>query len=63
MTGRHCIRHIQEERYRSLVQSSAYGIYRSSVEGKFLDVNPALITMLGYESAEELLRLDPQDVL
>ncbi|MGA8430510.1 MAG: PAS domain S-box protein [Candidatus Sulfotelmatobacter sp.] len=51
-----------EERYRSLVQSSAYGIYRSSLEGKFLDVNPALIAMLGYESAEELLRLDPQDV-
>jgi PAS domain S-box-containing protein len=49
-----------EARYRSLVQSSAYGIYRSSPEGKFLDVNPALIAMLGYSSAEELLRLDPQ---
>ncbi len=49
-----------EERYRSLVQSSAYGIYRSSREGKFLDVNPALIAMLGYESADELLRLDPR---
>ncbi|HEY6763658.1 MAG TPA: PAS domain S-box protein [Candidatus Sulfotelmatobacter sp.] len=49
-----------EARYRSLVQSSAYGIYRSSLEGKFLDVNPALITILGYESAGEVLRLDPQ---
>jgi PAS domain S-box-containing protein len=49
-----------EARYRSLVQSAVYGIYRSSVEGKFLDVNPALIQMLGYESAEEILRLDPQ---
>jgi PAS domain S-box-containing protein len=49
-----------EARYRSLVQSSVYGIYRSSLEGKFLDVNPALITMLGYESAEELLALDPR---
>ena len=38
-----------EARYRSLVQSSAYGIYRSSLEGRFLDVNPALIAMLGYD--------------
>ena len=40
-----------EARYRSLVQSSVYGIYRSSLEGRFLDVNPALITMLAYGSA------------
>ena len=52
-----------EARYRSLVQSSVYGIYRSSLEGRFLDVNPALIAMLGYRSAEEVLLLDPeQDV-
>ena len=50
-----------EARYRSLVQSSVYGIYRSSLEGRFLDVNPALITMLGYESAEEILLLDPEN--
>ena len=50
-----------EARYRSLVQSSVYGIYRSSLEGRFLDVNPALITMLGYESAEEVLLLDPEE--
>ena len=49
-----------EARYRSLVQSSVYGIYRSSLEGRFLDVNPALITMLGYGSAEEVLMLDPE---
>jgi two-component system cell cycle sensor histidine kinase/response regulator CckA len=49
-----------EARYRSLVQSAVYGLYRSSLEGKFLDVNPALITMLGYDSAEEVLALDPR---
>jgi PAS domain S-box-containing protein len=49
-----------EARYRSLVQSSVYGIYRSSLEGRFLDVNPALIAMLGYESAEQVLLLDPE---
>jgi two-component system cell cycle sensor histidine kinase/response regulator CckA len=49
-----------EARYRSLVQSAVYGIYRSSMEGRFLDVNPALIAMLGYFSAEEVLALDPK---
>jgi two-component system, cell cycle sensor histidine kinase and response regulator CckA len=50
-----------EARYRSLVQSSVYGIYRSSLEGRFLDVNPALIAILGYECAEEVLSLDPKE--
>jgi two-component system cell cycle sensor histidine kinase/response regulator CckA len=49
-----------EARYRSLVHSSVYGIYRSSLEGRFLDVNPALITMLAYGSAQEVLLLDPE---
>jgi two-component system, cell cycle sensor histidine kinase and response regulator CckA len=49
-----------ELRYRSLVQTAVYGIYRSSHEGEFLDVNPALIGMLGYNSAMEVLALDPQ---
>jgi len=52
-----------EARYRSLILSAAYGIYSASVTGKFLDVNPALINMLGYGSVEEVLALDPrQDV-
>jgi len=49
-----------ESRYRSLVQSAVYGIYRSTLEGRFLDVNPALISMLGYESAAEVRALNPQ---
>jgi two-component system, cell cycle sensor histidine kinase and response regulator CckA len=49
-----------EARYRSLVQSAVYGIYRASTEGKFLDVNPALIGMLGYETGEQVLALDPK---
>jgi len=52
-----------EARYRSLILSAAYGIYRCTAEGRFLDVNPALITMLGYGSVEEVLALDArQDV-
>jgi two-component system, cell cycle sensor histidine kinase and response regulator CckA len=48
-----------EARYRSLVQSAVYGIYRSDAQGRFLDVNPALIAMLGYDSPEEVMELDP----
>jgi len=53
------LRH-SEARYRSLVQSAVYGIYRSKLDGTFLDVNPALITMLGYSTAEEVLALKPK---
>src|SRR6266849_8337219 len=49
-----------EVRYRSLVKPAVYGIYRSSLEGRFLDVNPALIGMLGYNSAIDVLALDPK---
>jgi two-component system, cell cycle sensor histidine kinase and response regulator CckA len=49
-----------EARYRSLVESAVYGIYRSSLSGRFLDVNPALVSMLGYESAQKVLSLSPQ---
>lgn len=50
-----------ETRYRSLVESAVYGIYRCDLEGKFLDVNPALVAMLGYESAQAVLSLNPAD--
>lgn len=44
-----------EEKYRELFENSTYGIYRSKPDGTLLDVNPALVTMLGYNSKEELL--------
>jgi diguanylate cyclase (GGDEF)-like protein/PAS domain S-box-containing protein len=48
------LRH-SEARYRALVGNLTYGICRCSREGKFMDVNPALIAMLGFPSREELL--------
>jgi PAS domain S-box-containing protein len=47
-----------EADYRALVDHATYGIYRSSPGGRFLMVNPALITMLGYETPDELVGLD-----
>jgi diguanylate cyclase (GGDEF)-like protein/PAS domain S-box-containing protein len=48
------LRHSQSL-YRALVDNPAYGICRCDAAGKFLDVNQALVTMLGYANKEELL--------
>ena len=47
-----------ETGFRSVVEDAPYGIYRASTAGRFLQVNPALQKMLGYDSTEELLRRD-----
>jgi two-component system, cell cycle sensor histidine kinase and response regulator CckA len=47
-----------EAGFRSVVQDAPYGIYRVNMAGRFLQVNPALRTMLGYELTEELLSRD-----
>ncbi len=51
------LRH-SEESHRALVQHASYAIYRSTPDGRFLTVNPALVAMLEYESAEQLLGVD-----
>ena len=47
-----------KERYRSMVDNAVHGIYRCTSAGTFLDVNPALVALLGYPSAEALVRID-----
>jgi diguanylate cyclase (GGDEF)-like protein/PAS domain S-box-containing protein len=47
-----------EARYRALSGNLSYGICRCSLDGRFLEVNEAMIRMLGYGSREELLALD-----
>ena len=44
--------------YRAIVEQATYGIYRSSLEGRFLKVNPALVAMLGYDSEAQVLALE-----
>ncbi|MGH7848445.1 MAG: PAS domain-containing protein [Candidatus Binatia bacterium] len=52
-----------EEKYRSLFENTIGGICRSTPEGRFTAVNPALAKMLGYESPGEMLSLEiPQDL-
>lgn len=43
-----------EERYRNLIDNAPIGIYRATVDGRFLIANPALVHLLGYGSFEEL---------
>jgi len=49
---------LSEASFRSVVENAPYGIYRASATGQLLRVNPALQKMLGYESRDELLRLN-----
>lgn len=47
-----------EEKYRSLFEESKDGIYISTYDGRFIDVNPAMVELLGYSSKEEMMSLD-----
>jgi PAS domain S-box-containing protein len=44
-----------ESNFRSLVTNAPYGICRCDSLGHLVDVNPALVTSLGYSSAQELV--------
>ena len=47
-----------EKRYRSLFENMIDGIYRSTHDGRFIDINPAMVKMFGYSSREEMLGID-----
>ena len=47
-----------ERRYRELFDSIQEGLFFATPDGRFLDVNDAMVRMLGYTSREELLRSD-----
>ncbi|MBI4548214.1 MAG: PAS domain S-box protein [Ignavibacteriae bacterium] len=46
---------IAEERYRNIFENAVEGIFQSTPDGHFIDVNPAFARILGYESREEVL--------
>jgi PAS domain S-box-containing protein len=47
-----------EQRYRTLFENSAVGIYRTTPDGRVLAGNPAFARMMGYSSFEELASRD-----
>ena len=46
-----------QELFESLFNNSTIGLYQTTPEGKILSVNPTLVKMLKYDSAEELLKI------
>ncbi len=49
----------KEKRFTELFETLQEGVYFSTPEGQLLDVNPALVSMLGYGGKKELLALAP----
>ncbi|GEM_PF-2189280 len=47
-----------EEKYRHLYEDATIGIYRTTPDGQILLANPTLIKMLGYDSFDDLARLN-----
>jgi PAS domain S-box-containing protein len=50
-----------EERYRSLMENLPVGVFRSTYEGKVISANPAMAAIYGYDSVEELLKVEAKD--
>jgi diguanylate cyclase (GGDEF)-like protein/PAS domain S-box-containing protein len=46
-----------ESKFRGLFESIAEGVYQSGRDGRLLSVNPAFVSMLGYERPEDLYAL------
>jgi PAS domain S-box-containing protein len=44
-----------EERYRSIFENAIEGIFQTTLDGKYVAVNPALARMYGYDSPEDMI--------
>jgi PAS domain S-box-containing protein len=51
-----------EEQYRTLVNNLPLGIFRTTLDGEFASVNPALVEMLGYDNLEDLLAVPVEKI-
>ncbi len=44
-----------ERKYRTIFENAVEGIYRSTPDGNFIDCNPAMARLLGFDSPETLM--------
>jgi PAS domain S-box-containing protein len=51
-----------EEKYRSIFEGSPLGIFRIRPRDSFIDLNPALARMAGFENPDQLVQTLPQDI-
>jgi PAS domain S-box-containing protein len=54
--------HEKELRFTELFETLQEGAYFSTPDGRLLDANPALVSILGYASKDELLALAPNQL-
>ncbi|MBS4058396.1 MAG: PAS domain S-box protein [Bacteroidales bacterium] len=47
-----------EEKYRVLVESIPDGVYKRGANGRFIEINPALMQMLGFADKESVYQVD-----
>ncbi len=45
-----------EKKYRGIFENALEGIFQITMEGRFIDANPALAGILGYKSPNELIK-------
>ncbi|MFQ5537357.1 MAG: ATP-binding protein [Gemmatimonadota bacterium] len=50
---------VARTRIQNILDNAVFGIYVSTADGRFLQVNQTLVNMLGYDSAEELMAAGP----
>ena len=51
-----------EAKYRSLIERAAFGIYRSTEDGRILEANASFVRMLGYDSLPDLMKVTMADI-
>ena len=44
-----------EKRYRSIFENAVEGIFQTTLDGKYVTVNPALARMYGYDSPDDMI--------
>ena len=52
----------REELFENIFENTVIGLYQSTPDGKILMANPALVSMLGFSSLEELREQDLEDL-
>ena len=53
-----------EKKYRSLIENLNIGVYRNTAgeHGCFIQANPAMSKIFGYESVDEIMKIHPSDL-
>ncbi len=47
-----------EKKFRTLYENVVAGVFSSTLDGQFISANPRMVELLGYDSEEELMKID-----